>query len=110
MRKPRDIDAELKVLQEKERTLKAQKKIQLGELVIATGADALDMNALAGLLLGAADSKHSDRHEGWRQRGTEFFQSQSRSRRKASEPGTASQGASGDTARIDANGGGEGQS
>ena len=110
MRKPRDINAELKALQEKERTLKAQKKIQLGELVIATGADTLDMDTLAGLLLNAADTKHADRHEGWRQRGVEFFRSQSRGRRKSSESGKASPGASGDTARVDPNGGGESQS
>ncbi|EGG79028.1 hypothetical protein SXCC_00287 [Gluconacetobacter sp. SXCC-1] len=37
MRRPRDIDAELKALQEKTRQLKAQKTLQLGELVEATG-------------------------------------------------------------------------
>ena len=49
-RKPRDIDAELKALQDKARELKARQKTQLGELVIATGADSLSAEELAGLL------------------------------------------------------------
>ena len=39
MRKPRDFDGELKALQDKARDLKSRKVHQLGELVIATGAD-----------------------------------------------------------------------
>ena len=39
MRKPRDFDAELKALGDKARDLKNRKVQQLGELVIATGAD-----------------------------------------------------------------------
>lgn len=42
MRKVRDYDAELKALSDKVSTLKARKVQQLGELVTATGADALD--------------------------------------------------------------------
>ncbi len=41
MRKPKDFDAELKALDDKTRLLKSRKLQQLGELVIATGADAL---------------------------------------------------------------------
>jgi hypothetical protein len=41
MRKPRDFDAEMKVLQDKARDLKSRKVLGLGELVIATGADSL---------------------------------------------------------------------
>lgn len=41
MRKPRDFDAELKALDDKAKELKARKVQQLGELVIATGADSL---------------------------------------------------------------------
>ena len=48
MRKPRDYDAELKALQDKANALKQRKVLQLGELVIATGADALDPETLAG--------------------------------------------------------------
>ena len=39
MRKPRDFDAELKALGDKAQNLKSRKVQQLGELVIATGAD-----------------------------------------------------------------------
>ncbi|OYW98892.1 MAG: conjugal transfer protein TraD, partial [Caulobacter vibrioides] len=56
MRKPRDFDAELKTLEDKARMLKDRKIKQLGELVIATGADALDVETLAGGLLGLVDS------------------------------------------------------
>jgi hypothetical protein len=48
MRKQRDFDAELKALEDKARKLKTRKVQQLGELVIATGADALSANELAG--------------------------------------------------------------
>ncbi len=48
MRKPRDFDGELKALQDKARDLKSRKVQQLGELVIATGADSLSVDELAG--------------------------------------------------------------
>ncbi len=51
MRKPRDYDAELKALTDKARQLKTRKTSQLGELVKATGADALSAEVLAGALL-----------------------------------------------------------
>ena len=51
MRKPRDYDAELKALEHKARELKTRKVQQLGELVIATGADATDADELAGALV-----------------------------------------------------------
>lgn len=76
MRKPRDIDAELKALQEKAKQLKAQRTIQLGELVEATGADSLSIEALAGVLL-AAIEQADDKPEAvarWTERGTAFFQ------------------------------------
>ncbi|MFT8520193.1 MULTISPECIES: conjugal transfer protein TraD [Acetobacteraceae] len=76
MRKPRDIDAELKALQEKAKQLKAQRTIQLGELVEATGADTLSIEALAGVLLAAveqADGK-PEAVARWTERGTMFFQ------------------------------------
>ena len=43
MRKVRDYDAELKALSDKARLIKARKVEQLGALVVATGADALDL-------------------------------------------------------------------
>lgn len=80
MRKPRDIDSELKALEAKAKTLKERRVRQFGELVIATGADALDGDMLAGALLGAASTKDANTKEGWRKAGVGFFQ---RSARKA---------------------------
>jgi hypothetical protein len=74
MRKPRDYDAELKALDERARELRIRKLGQLGELVIATGADALDAETLAGALLAAAEAKDSAAKEAWRRRGAAFFQ------------------------------------
>lgn len=73
MRKPRDFDSELKALDERSRQLKARKLQQLGELVAATGADALPLEVLAGALLSAADAKDAAVQEGWRTRGAAFF-------------------------------------
>lgn len=90
MRKPRDYDAELKALEERARELRTRKLGQLGELVIATGADALDAETLAGALLAAAGSKDASSKEAWRRRGAAFFQ---RPARRAA--GGADGGASG---------------
>lgn len=73
MRKPRDIDSELKALADKARQLKERRVRQLGELVLATGADALDPDELAGALLDAANGDAAQK-EGWRRRGAAFFQ------------------------------------
>jgi len=72
MRKPRDYDAELKALTDKARQLKSRKQSQLGELVMATGADDLTIEELAGALLGAAAADHAAK-EAWRKRGAAFF-------------------------------------
>ena len=74
MRKPRDFDAELKALNDRARQLKERKVHQFGDLVIATGADNLTIEQLAGLLLTATDSKDTSAKEKWRQRGEAFFQ------------------------------------
>lgn len=81
MRKPRDFDADLKALEARANQLKTRKQQQLGELVIATGADALPIEELAGVLLAAAVSigtapNATDRQtrEGWRKAGSAFFQ------------------------------------
>jgi len=106
MRKPRDIDAELKALQEKAKGLKARKVVQLGELVAATGADTLDAETLAGVLLAAVEgAKQSETKEGWRRRGAEFFQRRARARKNAAS--AAAGGAHGDAAGAPANGGGD---
>jgi hypothetical protein len=78
MRRPRDFDAELKALTDRARQLKEQKLRQLGELVIATGADALDTEILVGALLAAVSNKDSATGDGWQKAGAGFFQRQSR--------------------------------
>jgi DNA-binding protein H-NS len=85
MRKPRDFDAELKALTDKARDLKSRKLQQLGELVIATGADALNANELAGALIVLAETKEAGKREAWARRGAAFFQSRARRNAKASE-------------------------
>jgi len=84
MRKPRDYDSELKALEDKARELKARKVQQLGELVIATGADALSTDELAGALIVLAETTEAGRKEAWAKRGAAFFQG--RARRSASAP------------------------
>jgi len=84
MRKPRDYDAELKALEDKARDLKTRKVQQLGELVIATGADALTADELAGALVALAETKDAGKREVWARRGAAFFQG--RSRRSAPAP------------------------
>ncbi len=75
MRKPRDIDAELKALEDKAAALRLKKITQLGELVSAAGADALDVETLAGVLLEAVEraAADTDQKEAWRRRGDGFF-------------------------------------
>ena len=79
MRKPRDFDSEMKALNDRAKLLKERKLHQLGELLIATGADVLPIDVLAGALLIAVDTKDAVIVEGWRKRGAAFFQSASRS-------------------------------
>ena len=85
MRKPRDYDAELKALEEKARELKMRKVQQLGELVIATGADQLSTDELAGALVAIAETKDTSKREAWAKRGVTFFESRSRRTAPASQ-------------------------
>lgn len=78
MRKPRDFDSELKALADKAKQLKERRVRDLGALVTATGADALDADVLAGALLDAVANTDKDSEEGWRKRGAAFFQGKSR--------------------------------
>ncbi|HEU5068017.1 MAG TPA: conjugal transfer protein TraD [Sphingomicrobium sp.] len=103
MRKPRDFDSELKALDEKAKQLKDQQVRQLGELVIATGANALDIEVLAGALLDAAERSDLTIREEWRTRGAAFFRlsarttaRDTRSARTSTRDGSA-QPAAGDT-------------
>ena len=79
MRKTRDYDAELRALNDKAKALKARKVQQLGELVTTTGADALDLDTLAGALLHiVAESEVAENREAWRSDGATFFQRKGR--------------------------------
>ena len=91
MRKPRDFDAELQVLTDKAKALKTKKQGQLGELVIATGADALTADELAGALVVLAETKDAGKREAWAKRGAAFFRG--KSRRSSSAPDRDSGGA-----------------
>jgi hypothetical protein len=73
MRKPRNYDKDLKALTAKAKQLRARKQSQLGELVEATGADALTIEELAGALLSIAAITDPQRREAWRKRGAAFF-------------------------------------
>jgi hypothetical protein len=88
MRKPRDIDAELKALEDKAAALRLKKITQLGELVSATGADALDVETLAGVLIDAVESAAADpdQKEAWRRRGDGFFR-QGAKQQRGTRPG-----------------------
>ena len=91
MRKPRDFDSELRALADKAKAIKERRVRQLGELTIATGADALDADTLAGALLGAATTKDAGVKEDWRKAGAAFFQRTAR--RSASRPERHAEGA-----------------
>ena len=80
MRKRRDFDSELKALADKVKQLKERRVRDLGALVTATGADALNAETLAGALLDAAANTDEATGEGWRKRGAAFFQSKARKR------------------------------
>lgn len=88
MRKPRDFDAELKALEDKTRDLRLRKVQQLGELVIATGADVLTADELAGARIVLAETTDVGRKEAWAKRGAAFFRGRSQRSASASEPDT----------------------
>jgi hypothetical protein len=77
MKKPRDLDVELEALQRRAKALKERRVSQLGELVIAAGADRLEIETLAGALLAAVKADAAAR-DGWRRAGAAFFQGQAR--------------------------------
>ena len=85
MRKPRDFAAELKALGDKARDLKSCRVQQLGELVIATAADTLTADELAGALIVLAETKDIRKMEAWAKRGAAFFQSRARRTAKATD-------------------------
>jgi hypothetical protein len=103
MRKVRDYDAELKALEQRARGLKARRVEQLGTLVTSTGADNLDLETLAGVLLEAVASTDPWAKEAWRAKGAAFFQQRGRkaSRKADSNSSSAAPDQSGATARGD---------
>lgn len=90
MRKPRNFDAELKALEEKAKALKIRKVQQLGELVVATGADALTADELAGALVALTETPDTGKKEAWAKRGAAFFRSKSRRSAKATDGNSSS--------------------
>ncbi|WP_294256655.1 conjugal transfer protein TraD [uncultured Sphingomonas sp.] len=100
MRKPRDFDSELKALDSKARQLKQAKLHQLGELVVATGADALPVEQLAGALLTAVSASDMIVREDWRQRGAAFFLLQGKARGGARSRAASAAAADSSTAPI----------
>ena len=80
MAKIRDYDAKLKALGERAKQLKQRKVQQYGELVEATGADALDPDLLAGALLAAVGARDRAVQEAWRKSGSDFFRARTRER------------------------------
>ncbi len=84
MRRPRDFDAELQALTDKAKALKTRKQGQLGELVIATGADALSIEQLAGALLEVVGAD-APRKEAWRKSGAAFFRGDGARARKGAD-------------------------
>lgn len=82
MRKPRDYAADLKALNDKARQLQERRVRELGELVIATGADTLPIEHLAGALLAATRSSDLVTKEEWRALGEQFFREPSRKSRE----------------------------
>jgi hypothetical protein len=80
MRKPVDLDAQIKALQEKAKSLKDRQRTQLGDLVLATGADALPLEALAGVLLAAVEQAREkpEAIARWTERGQAFFRGDGR--------------------------------
>jgi hypothetical protein len=78
MRKPKDFDAALRTLTDKTKALKENKRRQLGDLIMATGADALDIETLAGGLLVIVETRDAGQKEAWRKRGAEMFRGKER--------------------------------
>ena len=95
MRKVRDFDAELKSLNDRAKLLRSRKIQQFGELIEATGADALEPDLLAGALLSVVAEKDKATNTAWSSAGAQFFRETSRrSSRRArgsSEGGEAAQ-------------------
>ena len=94
MRKVRDFDAELKALNDRAKLLKQRKVQQFGELIEATGADALEPDLLAGALIAAVAETDKGTITKWSARGAQFFREASRrSSRRAGGAGAGDKAA-----------------
>ncbi len=94
MRKVRDFDAELKALNDRAKLLKQRKIQQFGELIEATGADALEPDLLAGALLAVVAETDKVIITKWSARGAQFFRDTSRrSSRRAGRHNAGSEAA-----------------
>lgn len=94
MRKVRDFDAELKALGDRAKLLKQRKIQQFGELIEATGADALEPDLLAGALIAAVAETDKGTITKWSARGAQFFRETSRrSSRRADGAGAGNKAA-----------------
>ncbi len=94
MRKVRDFDAELKALNDRAKLLKQRKIQQFGELIEATGADALEPDLLAGALLVAVAETDKAITTKWSSRGAQFFRDTARrSSRRAAGSGAGGKAA-----------------
>jgi hypothetical protein len=80
MRKRQDVDAELKAFADRTRQLKELRIRLLGELVVATGADALTDAELTGALIVIAETTDAAKQEAWAKRGEAYFRNRSRTR------------------------------
>ena len=99
MRKPRDFDSALRALTDKTKALRENKHRQLGELIVATGADAHDIEVLAGGLLTMVGADDAVQTESWRRRGASFFRKTVRpsQRKSGGDPKGTPAGDSGQT-------------
>lgn len=59
MRTPADLTARIKAVQHDAKSLKERPKTQLHELVLATGADSLPLESLAGVPLTAIEQSRA---------------------------------------------------
>ena len=88
MRKVRDFDAELKTLNERAKLLRSRKIQQFGELIEATGADALEPDLLAGALLSVVAEKDKAATTAWSEAGARFFRETSRRSSRSTRGGS----------------------
>jgi hypothetical protein len=86
MRKPRDIDAELKALQDKQHSLKLKRITQFGELVTATSSGALDLKSSPVCSSMPSNAKADPSVEAWQQRNQSFFRRDRRAKANGTGP------------------------